>query len=519
MHWIQQGSVDHFATDNSRENEFGPWTGFVIAHLFLFGTGDYLVHLPQWSAMVLSALLASFMVDSFSKRWNFPAGPENTTRRNQDAGALAGLLVLTIPIGMMESMSPQTDFVATFWLLAIILFGLDFLSTPTSPGRMAICGIVFGLGLLTKSTILMYSAPFLLAGALMFAVRPVAMGVKVRLALLFAACVLTLNAGHSLRNYTLFGSPLGSTFVKEMVTNERISPAVFVSNLIRNLLLHANCGIPSLTRALNNAVTRFHESAGMKMDDPATTLLLGPLELPEKLLVYDDYASAPLHVLWIGLGLLLALRWPRRNARVFGYVALVLASAALFVATLKFQIYHSRFHLAYLALLLPVAALVLTGHLRRWLLALVPVSVVVYAAICVRVNEARPIFDPAFTALPREAQYLSKQKPTWTPALQKIADEVAASGPQCIGLKFGFNGFEYPFWVMLRNRSADAIVKHAFVEGVPESLEARTPSPTVIVTFRRPVSQETVEIYPYRTTHPPLMALWKNQPKTPPDSR
>lgn len=509
-HWLQQGSVDHFATDNTRENEFAPWTGFVIAHLFLFGTGDYLVHLPQWSSMILCALLASFMVDSFVKRWNFSQW-ENFERRSKEAGALAALLVITIPIGMMESMSPQTDLVTAFWLLALTLFCLDFLSMP-SAGRAVICGIIFGLGLLTKSTIIMYSAPFMAAGALMFALSKSTMNVKVRLALVFSICVLALNLGHASRNYILFGSPLGSKFVKQLVTNDRISPAVFISNLTRNVILHANCGIPPFTRMANSAVSRFHEWAGMKMDDPATTLLAGPLQLPEKLLVYDDYASAPLHVVWIALALLLLLIQAREKKRLLGYVALVLASAVLFVVTLKFQIYHSRFHLPYLILLLPVAALVLTFQLRRALLWVVPVTVVFYAAICIRVNEARPIFDSSFTALPREAQYLSKQAPDWTPALQNLANEVAASGQQRIGLKLGFNAFEYPFWVMLRNRGADATIKHTFVEDVSRKLESKTPDPTVIITFVRPVSQQTAAIYPYKTTHPPLMALWRNKP-------
>jgi hypothetical protein len=42
LHWIQQQS-DHFPTSNTRQIEYGPWSGFVVANIFLLSGRDHIM--------------------------------------------------------------------------------------------------------------------------------------------------------------------------------------------------------------------------------------------------------------------------------------------------------------------------------------------------------------------------------------------------------------------------------------------------------------------------------------------
>ncbi len=57
MHWMQQQSVDHFPTDNSRQIEFAPWSSFATLTLYLLRGNDQLLNLVQWTAMLSSLVV------------------------------------------------------------------------------------------------------------------------------------------------------------------------------------------------------------------------------------------------------------------------------------------------------------------------------------------------------------------------------------------------------------------------------------------------------------------------------
>src|SRR5438309_1143134 len=61
MHWIQQQSVEHFPTGNTRQLEFAPWPAFVITNLHLLIGDDQLDNLVQWFAMLTSVIVTSFV--------------------------------------------------------------------------------------------------------------------------------------------------------------------------------------------------------------------------------------------------------------------------------------------------------------------------------------------------------------------------------------------------------------------------------------------------------------------------
>jgi hypothetical protein len=267
-----------------------------------------------------------------------------------------------------------------------------------------------------------------------------------------------------------------------------------------------------VTRALNRAALRLHSLTGERLDDPGTTYPPGPVRFHDRFLLYDDYASAPLHVFGIVLASLLAVGCGRRHWRLLLYAGSILASVCLFLALLKYQVWNSRFHLAYFVLLSPFVAIAFVQWLPRWSRALLPVSLCWYALFCLRTNEARPVFNQHFATLPRERQYLDIHGSAWNPALERIADDIVASGCSNVGLKLGFDAFEYPIWMMLRNRGFHGRIDHYYVEHVSARLASDAPPPCAIIAKLSEPPPAVTQSYPFRTVAPPLMVLWTGEP-------
>jgi len=107
VQWIQQQSVDHFPTDDERQLEFGPWSSFAMANLYLLTGSDRLLNVVQWFAMVSTLIFGSFIVERLARLagWEF----KNESDRARTV-AFGSLLLVTLPIGLVQSITPQNDY-------------------------------------------------------------------------------------------------------------------------------------------------------------------------------------------------------------------------------------------------------------------------------------------------------------------------------------------------------------------------------------------------------------------------
>lgn len=499
MHWIQNQSVNHFPTNNSRQIEFAPWSSFVLAHLLLLSGEDRLLNLVQWVAMISSLIVVAWIVKQLALAAGASelAGSSAPSRR---LTAFAVLLVVTIPIGLVESINPQTDYTAAFWLCGLVAFTLALLAEPANRWYALGAGLSCGLGVLTKATTFLYAAPWIVVAGPCLLFRARTGRDRVLLAVLFSGAFVSLNAPHMLRNDALYGSPLGSPTMFARERNERVTaPAVF-SNILRNLALHNGSGIAPVTRALNWIAARAHRLTGQDLNDPATTYHVGKFQFPENFLVYDSYASGTFHVLLIGLALCLACRAPIRNRRLWCYAGLILTSFVLFCAYLKWQQWHVRIHLAYFVLLMPFVALLLCQRCPRWVPALASGVVLLFGACTLARNLSRPIGNPGFVTLPRENQSLFVHGQPINGPYGSLASAIVASHCRVVGLKLGFDDAEYPLWVMLRNRGFRGEMHHIFVEDNSFRLDTGDVPPEVIVAGSGTPPASVRMQYPFQTT-------------------
>ena len=136
MHWEQDRSLDFYATNIQRQLHLTPGAEYVTLHLHLLSGGDRLANLPQWFASMGSLFVVSLI-----------AARLGATARGQ---ALAALFCATLPMGILQSTSTQTDFVVAYWLACLVALVTDA-TTRTWPWMLAL-GAALGLATLTKAT-------------------------------------------------------------------------------------------------------------------------------------------------------------------------------------------------------------------------------------------------------------------------------------------------------------------------------------------------------------------------------
>ncbi|MBN1264031.1 MAG: DUF2142 domain-containing protein [Anaerolineales bacterium] len=147
LHWIQNQTTANYAVPDARHLWMPPWPAYAQTNLYLLSGGDKLANMIQWSAMLLSVILASRL-----------AAYLGATRRGQ---LLAALFVATLPVGIYQASSSFTDYSAASWVTVSALLVLRSRKTDIGWVEWIGLGLSVALGYLTKGTYILFALPIL----------------------------------------------------------------------------------------------------------------------------------------------------------------------------------------------------------------------------------------------------------------------------------------------------------------------------------------------------------------------
>ena len=147
VHWAADGSVADYPTNIIWQLIYGPFSEFAVLQFQVLSGGDQLANLVQWFSMVGSIVGASLI----AKRIGCPPAGQ----------LLAAIVVATLPIGILEGSSTQTDYVVALWLVCCIYLALAFTARRTA-GAAAWFAASLGLAMLAKGNGYVYAAPVVL---------------------------------------------------------------------------------------------------------------------------------------------------------------------------------------------------------------------------------------------------------------------------------------------------------------------------------------------------------------------
>jgi hypothetical protein len=467
-HWAQNQSVAFYPTHIPRQNYLGPFAEFGVLHLYVLWGGDRLANMVQWSCMIGSLVAVSLI-----------AARLGAGMRGQ---ALAALVCATIPMGILQASSTQTDYAAAFWLAAFAALILPLIrGDDSSRSCWMLAGAVLGLAILTKATAYLFGLPFVLW---LIVARLRKRGWRSLGSLFLMACgTLGINLPHYARNYQLTGSPLGPRQGSEAVgiyTNAAFGPRLLGSNVLRNAGLHF---VRTMSEAVNRwclaAIPRLHRSMGIGLNDPRITYL--DTEFPTKTTysTCEDWAGNPAHALLIAAatGTILLVPRFRRTPLLAAYLLCVVGGLLIFCAYLRWQPWNTRLHLPAFVLASAFVATALSEWKVRGLVLAVAAVLVVLALSPVFRNLTRSLVGGSHNILTVSRRELYFANSLWRREEPYVgaAHYVKEHGFCKIGLYFTDDDeWEYPFWVLLgapKSHSAALRIEHVGVTDLSARLD------------------------------------------------
>ncbi|MGP1372621.1 MAG: ArnT family glycosyltransferase [Almyronema sp.] len=459
VHWIQNRSVDHYPTGIIRQLYPGPWSSFAIAQLQILSGGDYFANSVQWLSWVASLVGVSLIAQQLGA--------------NLRGQVLSVVICATIPMGILQGSTTQSDHVVGLWLVCLAFCVLQAIQSKFTQPWMAVAGVSLGLALLSKGTAYLYAFPFCLW--LVFSgFRRLRWHLWQPLAT-FGAIALVLNVGHYSRNWQVFGSVLGESGQGL----DSHGPRVLLSNVIRNLALHFGTPVRSINLITIRLVEGLHTLIGLDASDPRLTSPPGQRFDIHSLINHEDLAGNPLHVLlFVGATVVfwVTVKQLRQRQRDFlaAYWLAVVVGFLMFCGLIIWSPWRSRLHLPVFVLATPFMGVVLAQMISRRLVNAIAAILLGASLIWVGFSENRPLFvnsqiietgqaQNIFNRSRTEQYFLSK--PDLQTAYLESAAFIRTQACSEIGLKLSGDAWEYPLWVMLGNHAKPTLrIEHVEVD-------------------------------------------------------
>lgn len=113
MHWIQNGTVDYFATGTPAELQYTKLTEYMNAQIYLLKGPDRIINLVQAGAYVCSGCCVYGISRKIGASMKF--------------ALLSAWIYLLTPMVIIETLTTQTDVVAGSYLLTFVYYLLDYI--------------------------------------------------------------------------------------------------------------------------------------------------------------------------------------------------------------------------------------------------------------------------------------------------------------------------------------------------------------------------------------------------------
>jgi 4-amino-4-deoxy-L-arabinose transferase-like glycosyltransferase len=440
VHWMQDRSIAHYPTHILRQLYSGPWPGFTLTLLYVLGEGDQLLNLMQWFSMTGSIIGVSLIAEQLGG--------------DQRAQIFAATVCATIPMGILQGSSTQTDYVTAFWLVCFVYFTLSTIQSRISWNSVLAMSASLGLAFLTKVTGYIYAFPFCLW--LFFSgIRQLGWRVWKPM-LMTAVIVVSLNIGQWWRNLELFGSLFGPTGQSAKV----FSIPIVLSNIIRNLALHLSTPVRSINLGTIQVIKLIHQLLGVDVSDPRITSPPGQKFDLLSLINHEDQAGNLIHLLLLTVCIVFfVLRGSQlrnRTQSLLGtYLIAVVSGFLLFCILVVWSPWRSRLHLSVFVLASAFIGVVMSDLIKRKIANTIAVGVVTLSLIWVLFNESRPLLMNSQIVESRKVENIFNtrradqyfiNRPNIEGDYLSAVDFLKSQSCSQVGLIIGGDTWEYPLW-------------------------------------------------------------------------
>lgn len=467
-HWVQNANVAFYPTPILRQLYQNPLAEYAILHLQLLSGNDHFANLVQFGCFIGCAIAASLIAKEF--------------KLGRTMQLLAAVICATTPMAMLQGSSTQNDLVVSLFTILFLYFAIRAVRLHHR-SEIVFAGLSLGLALLSKGTAIPYCLPI---GVFVFGwtfivnfskERVVKLAGSVAIAILLAAA---LNAGHYIRNWQLFGTPVSSG--DDIVANKNITLPMIGSNLVRNYALHLGSLSDSSTKSFEALV---RSTLGTELNNPDSTYLGHEFYIPQAL--HEDSVGNMLQIILLTVACLAAFACARTERRTVLTTAVsIIGGFVIYCVVLRWQPWASRLQLPLFMLGSPLIAWFVSRYKTRGAVA---VAILSFAA------SVSPLFwgKPSFL-MPYQDRWMANRFFTQNPDIgasfaaaaffleRTDAREVGLNLSVDYSKNYELRDWEYPFWVMVRNSSGEQPqFRHVGVTNVSGALaDGRRPPEWVI---------------------------------------
>lgn len=445
-HWLQDKTIAYYPTHIIRQLYYCPWAEFAIAHLRLLCPLESIVNLVQWTSMAIALAGVSLIAKQLG-----------ASRRGQ---LIAGLAAVTLPMGILQSVSTQTDYVETCWLLCFIFF-VNEIRRQFRLVFLFSAGLSLGLALLTKGYGYILMVPFLilLIGAILGQSK------RIQKLLIITFCVLVLNIGYYERNLSTFGS---LTSPQENLVNVAVDFKVLAGNLLRNFGVEFDTPYQLVNREIPMGLQKMAVGLGIDfVHDPQASI--SPY-------FYQDfhgsetYCGNYMHMILFVIIFLLCWLIPQKSRGLRLYTLLICCAGILFCMIVRFQYWVTRFHLPLFIMFCPVFGVLMERLLSpKWIVVLGEI-LLFNAILFLFFNPFHPWFGPVNIWQHNGNEQYFNAEPIISRSLYRrnyieMADQIRLLDCREVGLVAGSDFWEYPLWgLMKRQEQGNHFrIEHMFV--------------------------------------------------------
>lgn len=450
-YWVQNRSVEHYATNNIREIASPVLGEFVNLHVYILMRGsDRLLNLLQAFSYITCAVMAGQIAGRLgcSRAFRF----------------LAALLYMTMPIAYAEALTTQVDNFATVWLLFYVYMLLGMVRQNEklrfegwTVSKVCILGLCVAWGYLTKPSVCVAMVIFAVWLLISCVMRKDKVKDLLRLALCALPCVILPLLPEAIRNFRTFQSYASKTTGARQLVGT-LDPAYLFINFLKNFTFN----MPTvLIRDSDVFFAKFATKAAeiLRVDLNALSISEDgrPFGLHEPGTYGCDTAINPVAmwlfifcVLWV----LCTFRRTDRKGIKAGYFLASTISFCVFCAVLRWEPFVSRYMVSYFALLCPMIAVRIqrgTEAEKRRPLRHAVIGIVGFLCVTEAISLTAFYYDVYahqgadnrpygyFTARRDETVYYAQ-----------VTDDIKGSGYNSVGLYLlKADDYEYPIWKML----------------------------------------------------------------------
>ncbi len=447
MHWIQNNNVEYYPTSIPRQLFVSPFSEFVILHLQLLFYGDYFANLVQWFSMIGCVIGVSSIAKEFGA--------------NKKSQLLSALFCATIPMGILQSSSTQTDYVVSLWIVIFVYFVLRYRNTKLIK---YIFGSSFSLGLaiITKQTAYILAFPFCI-WLLFIALKKPNHFVPL---FIIPLIIFIINFGPFKRNFEIYGNPIGlHNFQGQGYVNENFNIKVLSSNIARNVSFNLMVPSAKVNDKVRDFIHKIHDYLEISITDPRTTF---EEEYWTFFSLYESYASNTLHF-FIIIFVIFVLSFNRNlKPSIMIYVINLIISFLLFSIILKWNPHANRLLLPFFILFAPIVSFGFYKIKSIRFYLFVSIILFTFSLPYLLMNHTRPILfslekdsilglkikPPYFIHNNREKLYFTFNFEKYK-TYKKVSNKVVEINCKIIGIdgdKTNWRTLEYPLWVLTRDQ-------------------------------------------------------------------